>query len=46
MDTSLRGRLVSLVDKIRSLRKKDEEEKPEVEEELKPSKKKTHQLKM
>lgn len=46
MDTSLRGRLVSLVDKIRSLRKKDEEEKPEVEEEPKPSKKKTHKLKM
>lgn len=46
VDTSLRGRLVSLVDKIRSLRKKDEEEKPEVEEEPKPSKKKTHKLKM
>lgn len=46
MDTSLRGRLVSLVDKIRSLRKKDEEEKPEVEEEPKPSKKKTQKLKM
>lgn len=46
VDTSLRGRLVSLVDKIRSLRKKDEEEKPEVEEEPKPSKKKTQKLKM
>lgn len=39
MDTSLRGRLVSLVDKVKSLRKKEEEEeKPEVEEEAKPSK--------
>lgn len=38
MDTSLRGRLLSLVDKIRSLRKKKEEETPEVEEETKPSK--------
>lgn len=41
MDTSLRGRLLSLVDKIKSLRKKkeeeEEEEKPEVEEEAKPS---------
>lgn len=39
MDTSLRGRLVSLVDKVKSLRKKkEEEEQPEVEEEAKPSK--------
>lgn len=38
MDTTLRGRLLSLVDKIKSLRKKEEEEKPEVEEEPKPSK--------
>lgn len=39
MDTSLRGRLLSLVDKVKSLRKKkEEEEKPEVEEEPKPSK--------
>lgn len=38
VDTSLRGRLLSLVDKIKSLRKKNEEEKPEVEEEPKPSK--------
>lgn len=38
VDTSLRGRLLSLVDKVKSLRKKEEEEKPEVEEELKPSK--------
>lgn len=37
VDTSLRGRLLSLVDKIKSLRKKKEEEKPEAEEELKPS---------
>lgn len=40
VDTSLRGRLLSLVDKIKSLRKKNEEEKPDVEEEPKPSKKK------
>lgn len=38
VDTSLRGRLLSLVDKIKNLRKKKEEEKPEVEEEPKPSK--------
>lgn len=38
VDTSLRGRLLSLVDKIKNLRKKNEEEKPEVEEETKPSK--------
>lgn len=38
VDTSLRGRLFSLVDKVKSLRKKNEEEKPEVEEEVKPSK--------
>ena len=38
MDSSLRGRLISLVDKIKSLRKKEEEEKPEVEEEAKLSK--------
>lgn len=37
MDTSLRGRLLSLVDKVKNLRKKEEEEKPEVEEEPKPS---------
>lgn len=37
VDTSLRGRLLSLVDKIKSLRKKEEEEKPEAEEEPKPS---------
>uniref|UniRef100_A0A669BFC7 Ryanodine receptor 1 n=1 Tax=Oreochromis niloticus TaxID=8128 RepID=A0A669BFC7_ORENI len=38
VDTSLRGRLLSLVDKVKSLRKKkEEEEKPEVEEEPKPS---------
>uniref|UniRef100_A0A8D0AYX8 Ryanodine receptor 1 n=1 Tax=Sander lucioperca TaxID=283035 RepID=A0A8D0AYX8_SANLU len=29
VDSSLRGRLISLVDKIKSLRKKEEEEKPE-----------------
>lgn len=46
VDTSLRGRLLSLVDKIKSLRKKDEEEKPEVEEEPKPSKKKKSQVKI
>lgn len=38
VDTSLRGRLLSLVDKVKNLRKKEEEEKPEVEEEPKPSK--------
>ncbi len=38
VDTSLRGRLLSLVDKIKSLRKKKEEEQPETEEEPKPSK--------
>lgn len=38
MDTSLRGRLLSLVDKIKSLRGKKTEEKAEVEEEPKPSK--------
>lgn len=38
VDTSLSGRLLSLVDKIKSLRKKKEEEKPEAEEEPKPSK--------
>lgn len=38
VDTSLRGRLLSLVDKIKSIRGKKIEEKPEVEEETKPSK--------
>lgn len=38
VDTSLRGRLLSLVDKVKGLRKKQEEEIPEVEEEPKPSK--------
>lgn len=38
VDTSLRGRLLSLVDKIKTFRKKEEEEKPEDEEEPKPSK--------
>ncbi|XP_019717005.1 ryanodine receptor 1b isoform X5 [Hippocampus comes] len=37
VDTSLSGRLLSLVDKVKSLRKKEEEEKPEAEEEPKPS---------
>uniref|UniRef100_A0A8D0B2K0 Ryanodine receptor 1 n=1 Tax=Sander lucioperca TaxID=283035 RepID=A0A8D0B2K0_SANLU len=37
VDSSLRGRLISLVDKIKSLRKKEEEEKPEVEEDPKPN---------
>lgn len=37
VDTSLGGRLFSLIDKIKNLRKKKEEEKPEVEEEPKPS---------
>uniref|UniRef100_A0A673BRB3 Ryanodine receptor 1 n=1 Tax=Sphaeramia orbicularis TaxID=375764 RepID=A0A673BRB3_9TELE len=37
VDTSLRGRLLSLVDKVKNFRKKEEEEKPEVEEEPKPS---------
>lgn len=37
VDTSLRGRLLSLVDKIKSLRKKKEEDKSEVEEDPKPS---------
>lgn len=37
MDTSLGGRLLSLIDKIKTFRKKTEEEKPEVEEETKPS---------
>ncbi|TMS07041.1 Ryanodine receptor 1 [Larimichthys crocea] len=37
VDTSLGGRLLSLVDKIKNLRKKKEEEQPEVEEEAKPS---------
>ena len=36
MDTSLSGRLLSLVDKIRSLRKKKEEEEPEADEDSKP----------
>lgn len=38
VDTSLRGRLLSLVEKIKSIRGKKSEEKPEVEEEIKPSK--------
>lgn len=38
VDTSLRGRLLSLVEKIKSIRGKKTEEKPEVEEEIKPSK--------
>lgn len=38
VDTSLRGRLLSLVDKVKNFRKKQEEEKPEAEEESKPSK--------
>lgn len=37
VDTSLSGRLLSLVDKIKNIRKKNEEDKPEVEEEPKPS---------
>ncbi|KAK7883047.1 hypothetical protein WMY93_029221 [Mugilogobius chulae] len=37
VDTSLRGRLLSLVNKMKSLRSKQEEEVPEVEEEPKPS---------
>lgn len=39
VDSSLRGRLISLVDKIKSLRKKknEAEEAPELEEEAKPS---------
>uniref|UniRef100_A0A3B3V5D2 Ryanodine receptor 1 n=1 Tax=Poecilia latipinna TaxID=48699 RepID=A0A3B3V5D2_9TELE len=37
VDTSLRGRLLSLVDKVKNFRKKEEEEAPEVEEEPKPS---------
>uniref|UniRef100_A0A3P9PYD1 Ryanodine receptor 1 n=1 Tax=Poecilia reticulata TaxID=8081 RepID=A0A3P9PYD1_POERE len=37
VDTSLRGRLLSLVDKVKNFRKKEEEEVPEVEEEPKPS---------
>lgn len=37
MDTSLRGRLLSLVEKVKNFRKKEEEEVPEVEEEPKPS---------
>lgn len=45
VDTSLRGRLLSLVDKIKSLRKKNEEEKPDVDEEPKPSKKKKENVK-
>lgn len=45
VDTSLRGRLLSLVDKIKSLRKKDEEEKAEIEEEPKPSKEKVTSVK-
>ncbi|KAI1903502.1 hypothetical protein AGOR_G00027850 [Albula goreensis] len=37
VDTSLRGRLLSLVEKIKKLRKKKQEEEPEAEEEPKPS---------
>ncbi|XP_046891412.1 ryanodine receptor 1b isoform X3 [Hypomesus transpacificus] len=36
VDTSLRGRLVSLVDKVKNLRQKKEVEEPEEEEEVKP----------
>lgn len=42
VDNSLRGRLLSLVEKINSLRKKKEEEPTEVEEEPKPSKISSH----
>jgi hypothetical protein len=39
VDTSLRGRLNSLVEKVKTLRKKkEEEEEPEVKEETKPGK--------
>ena len=38
VDTSLRGRLNSLVEKVKTLRKKEEEEEQEVKEEIKPSK--------
>lgn len=41
VDTSLRGRLLSLVVKVKSLRKKKEEEEPEPEEEVKPSEQNT-----
>jgi len=45
VDTSLRGRLISLAEKIKSLRKKkEEEEKPEVEEEVKPSKRSSQMI--
>lgn len=45
MDSSLRGRLISLVEKIKSLRKKnDEEEKLDVEEEPKPSKRNSQMI--
>nr|XP_055030657.1 ryanodine receptor 1b isoform X5 [Misgurnus anguillicaudatus] len=37
VDTSLRGRLLSLVERVKGLRKKNEEEEPEPEEEPKPS---------
>ncbi|MEQ2219345.1 Ryanodine receptor 1, partial [Xenoophorus captivus] len=37
VDTSLRGRLISLVEKVKTFRKREEEEKPEVEEDPKPS---------
>lgn len=37
VDTSLRGRLLTLVDKVKSLKQKKEEEEPEPEEEPKPS---------
>lgn len=46
VDTSLRGRLLSLVDKIKSIRGKKTEEKPEVEEETKPSKSSKTQFKL
>lgn len=38
VDTSLRGRLFSLVEKVKTFRKKKEDEDPEVEEDPKPSK--------
>lgn len=37
VEASLRGRLLSLVEKVKNLRKKKEEEEPEPEEEPKPS---------
>lgn len=37
VEASLRGRLLSLVEKVKNLRKKTDEEEPEPEEEPKPS---------